>query len=96
MLERIENILRISLGNIHVYLIRIMEQNKNPSEIFKEKLFNERKSGTPFASYWVECPDICMNPGLSRGYRLYKLLQVVEKEDEQTSEREERDIKESE
>jgi len=69
---------------------------KKSSERFKEKLFKERDSNTPFAAYWDHCPDVCGKPGLSRGYRWYKFLQVVEEEHGQWLKKEERDIKESE
>jgi hypothetical protein len=72
-----------------------MDTTKPASERFKEKLFEGRKAGKPFAAYWDECPDVNGNPGFSRGYRLYKFMQIIEKKAEQTPKKEERDIKES-
>jgi hypothetical protein len=69
--------------------------NYSLSENFKEKLFKERVSGTPFAAYWDYCPEVNGVAGLSRGYMWYKFLQVIEKEISQIPENEERDIKES-
>nr|QBK85562.1 MAG: hypothetical protein LCMAC101_01490 [Marseillevirus LCMAC101] len=63
------------------------------SEGFKEMLFKEREADTPFAAFWDECPNVGGKPGFSRGYRLYKLLQLLEKKNEQTPEKKERDIK---
>ncbi len=70
--------------------------DKKPSETFKEILFKERDTSTSFAAFLGGCSNICGKSGLNRGYRLYKLLQLREKRNDRTPEKEERDIKESE
>ena len=91
MLERIENILHISLGSTSNGF-----DWSSSIRIIWTLLIKEREDGTPVAVSWDKYPDGCGNPGLSRGYRVYKLLQLIEKDSEQSPEKEERDIKESE
>ncbi len=63
------------------------------SDQLYSEYFKEREVGTPFAVYYNECPDVDGKPGLSRGYLMYKLLQLLEKNNGQPLENEERDIK---